>query len=188
MAVIMLLSNCPARPTNGSPCASSSAPGPSPMNISSAFGSPVPKTICLRPNLASLQRWQLGPMSSRMTRSCGSSIFTRGQIGFLCHILRVRRILICGGSKIVDKCLAEVVQSRTRINDASIQRAYAHFAIELQAFAECGLVCGIEGHLATDRGGHQCSVLRAQPDRRVQNFLCNVAAYSPPESRMCPLR
>ena len=38
MAAIMLLSSCPARPTNGSPCASSSAPGPSPTNISRAVG------------------------------------------------------------------------------------------------------------------------------------------------------
>ena len=34
---IIWVSNCPARPTNGMPCASSSAPGPSPTNTSGAF-------------------------------------------------------------------------------------------------------------------------------------------------------
>ena len=34
----------PAWPTNGRPVRSSSAPGPSPMNITPAFGSPSPKT------------------------------------------------------------------------------------------------------------------------------------------------
>src|SRR5437870_13569155 len=36
IALIILLSNWPARPTNGSPCSSSSAPGALPMNIKSA--------------------------------------------------------------------------------------------------------------------------------------------------------
>ena len=39
----MLLSSCPAWPTKGSPCASSSAPGPSPTNISRAVGRAVAK-------------------------------------------------------------------------------------------------------------------------------------------------
>ena len=47
----MLVSNCPERPTNGSPWMSSSAPGASPINIRSALGFPTPKTICLRPCL-----------------------------------------------------------------------------------------------------------------------------------------
>src|SRR5271165_5333524 len=68
MALIMLLSNWPARPTKGSPCTSSSAPGPSPTNIKSAQGLPTPKTICLRPCLCSLQRVQ-SPRSSRISLS-----------------------------------------------------------------------------------------------------------------------
>ena len=37
---IICVSSCPARPTNGMPCASSSAPGPSPTNTSGDFSSP----------------------------------------------------------------------------------------------------------------------------------------------------
>ena len=47
-----------------SPCWSSSKPGASPTNTSSAFGLPEPKTILVRFG-ASLHRWQ-SPMSSRM--------------------------------------------------------------------------------------------------------------------------
>src|SRR5918994_1807178 len=42
----------PARPTNGMPWRSSSAPGPSPTNTRSAPGSPSPKTTWLRPWVA----------------------------------------------------------------------------------------------------------------------------------------
>src|SRR5689334_17046460 len=45
---MILVSNCPALPTNGSPCASSSAPGASPTNIRSASGLPTPKTVWVR--------------------------------------------------------------------------------------------------------------------------------------------
>src|SRR5687767_12606785 len=38
----------PAAPTNGSPCASSSAPGASPTNIIAALMSPTPNTTFLR--------------------------------------------------------------------------------------------------------------------------------------------
>lgn len=40
--------SCPALPTKGRPCASSSAPGPSPMNINEVFSHPSPKTTELR--------------------------------------------------------------------------------------------------------------------------------------------
>ena len=40
-----LFMSCPAFPTKGIPCSSSSAPGPSPINIISAFLLPVPITI-----------------------------------------------------------------------------------------------------------------------------------------------
>ncbi len=45
---IMRVRSWPARPTNGTPCASSSAPGASPMNMIFASGEPSAKTVCLR--------------------------------------------------------------------------------------------------------------------------------------------
>ena len=48
MASMIFVMSWPERPTNGSPCLSSSAPGASPMNISSAERFPTPKTTCVR--------------------------------------------------------------------------------------------------------------------------------------------
>src|SRR5450756_2905743 len=45
---IIFVRSCPARPTNGTPCASSSAPGASPTNMIRAAGDPSAKTVCLR--------------------------------------------------------------------------------------------------------------------------------------------
>src|SRR5882724_12395746 len=45
---MIFVSNCPARPTNGSPCSSSSAPGASPTNMSCASMLPTPNTTFLR--------------------------------------------------------------------------------------------------------------------------------------------
>src|SRR6185436_6849439 len=45
---MIFVNSCPAAPTNGSPCASSSAPGASPTNISDAFVSPTPNTTFCR--------------------------------------------------------------------------------------------------------------------------------------------
>ena len=59
----------PARPTNGSPCASSSAPGASPTNINSARGLPTPKTTCVREATKCGQRVQ-----ERMTGRRESSV------------------------------------------------------------------------------------------------------------------
>ena len=59
---MILVSSCPARPTNGSPCRSSSSPGASPTNISDAVGLPTPNTTCRRPSVCSLQRVHAGPM------------------------------------------------------------------------------------------------------------------------------
>ena len=72
---MMSVSSCPARPTNASPCSSSSAPGPSPTNISSASGLPWPKTIVLRPP-ASRQRWQ-SPRSARTAARAARAIPAR---------------------------------------------------------------------------------------------------------------
>src|SRR5438552_3460245 len=55
MASIICVNSFPARPTNGNPCLSSSAPGPSPTNTSLAFALPSPNTILLRVE-CSLQR------------------------------------------------------------------------------------------------------------------------------------
>src|ERR1700743_2783554 len=72
MASSMELSNCPARPTNGSPLRSSSAPGASPTMSQSAVGLPTPNTVWVRVALK-LQRvhaatrarssWQFVPAS-----------------------------------------------------------------------------------------------------------------------------
>ena len=48
MVWMIFVSNWPALPTNGSPCSSSSAPGASPMNMSSALMFPTPNTTFLR--------------------------------------------------------------------------------------------------------------------------------------------
>jgi hypothetical protein len=42
------LSSWPARPTKGSPCRSSSAPGASPITMSRAARLPTPNTVCVR--------------------------------------------------------------------------------------------------------------------------------------------
>ena len=79
---ISRLSSFPARPTNGSPCSSSSAPGASPTKTSSAFGLPVPKTISLR-WFDSLQRRQ-SPRSARIRSresSCGATVGSSNRPG-----------------------------------------------------------------------------------------------------------
>jgi len=45
---MILVRSCPASPTKGSPCRSSSRPGPSPTKTNLACGFPDPKTICVR--------------------------------------------------------------------------------------------------------------------------------------------
>ena len=72
IASIIFVSSCPARPTNGIPWMSSSAPGASPTNIRSASGFPTPNTTCFRPSVCSLQRVQ-SPMSSRMGASSSAA-------------------------------------------------------------------------------------------------------------------
>src|SRR5262249_38607169 len=67
MASIIWVRSLPARPTKGRPCASSSAPGPSPTKTSLACGLPSPKTILLRV-VCSLQRVH-SPRSSRICKS-----------------------------------------------------------------------------------------------------------------------
>src|SRR5215813_932099 len=72
MASIIWVRSLPARPTKGRPCASSSAPGPSPTKTSSALGLPSAKTMFLRA-LWSLQRLQ-SPRSSRTFNSVSFEI------------------------------------------------------------------------------------------------------------------
>ncbi len=57
MARSIAFSNWPARPTNGSPCRSSSAPGASPITNRRASRRPTPNTVCVR-LLCSTQRVQ----------------------------------------------------------------------------------------------------------------------------------
>src|SRR5437867_9274604 len=45
---MIFVKSCPALPTNGSPCSSSSAPGASPTNISGECRSPTPNTTFFR--------------------------------------------------------------------------------------------------------------------------------------------
>src|SRR5204863_444639 len=74
IASIICVSSLPARPTNGNPWASSSAPGPSPTKTSSALGFPSPKTILCRV-LWSLQRVH-SPRFSRILSSVSSAILS----------------------------------------------------------------------------------------------------------------
>src|SRR6476620_4235864 len=67
-----LSSSCPERPTNGRPCLSSSAPGPSPTNNRSDDGSPVPNTTCVRPSSASLHLVQPSASSRRISKRVGT--------------------------------------------------------------------------------------------------------------------
>src|SRR5689334_6417378 len=53
----MRVRSWPARPTNGSPCLSSSSPGPSPTTMRRARACPEPKATFVR-LLQSLQSWQ----------------------------------------------------------------------------------------------------------------------------------
>ena len=77
MAPIHLSSICPARPTNGRPVSSSFWPGPSPMNISLAAGSPSPNTVWVRPSCSG---HFVQPTTSFWSRACSSSM-RRGSSG-----------------------------------------------------------------------------------------------------------
>ena len=68
----MRVNSCPAAPTNGSPCLSSWKPGPSPMNIRSASGSPTPKTTCVR--LWASRHFVQPDASAAAWRACGSRV------------------------------------------------------------------------------------------------------------------
>src|SRR5258708_7050784 len=72
MASIIWVKSFPARPTNGNPWASSSAPGPSPTKTSCAVALPSPKTILLRV-VCNLQRVH-SPRSARTTGSVSPAI------------------------------------------------------------------------------------------------------------------
>ena len=76
IASIICVSNFPARPTKGSPWASSSRPGPSPTKTRSALGLPSPKTILFLV-VCSLQRVH-SPRSSRILSSESSATLFEG--------------------------------------------------------------------------------------------------------------
>ena len=73
IASIIFVSSWPARPTNGTPCSSSSAPGASPTNISSAVGSADAEH-----DLPAAERVQLAAGAVADVRADGGQRFGRG--------------------------------------------------------------------------------------------------------------
>src|SRR5882724_2394139 len=65
---MILVSNWPALPTNGSPCSSSSAPGASPTNINGESTSPTPKTTFFR------DAARCGHLQQTRARACNSAM------------------------------------------------------------------------------------------------------------------
>ena len=76
--VIMSVSNWPARPTNGRPIRSSSAPGASPMNISRAVGLPSPKTVWVRVSARTVHFRQPATSSARACNTASRSSMGMG--------------------------------------------------------------------------------------------------------------
>ena len=69
--MIMSVRSCPARPTNGLPCRSSSAPGASPMNISRVSAGPVPKTVWVRVSARYAHLWHAATtVASESSSAC----------------------------------------------------------------------------------------------------------------------
>src|SRR5216117_1389781 len=65
---MILVSNWPALPTNGSPCSSSSAPGASPTNINGESTLPTPNTTFFRDAARCGHFWQT------IARACNSAM------------------------------------------------------------------------------------------------------------------
>src|SRR5258706_16004447 len=78
MAAIILSSSWPAAPTNGKPCSSSSAPGPSPTKHSPEEPLPRAKTAFLR-STCSAQRVQALTVSASTVRRVWRSSAARGE-------------------------------------------------------------------------------------------------------------
>jgi hypothetical protein len=86
-AASMLSRSLPACPTNGSPFASSSSPGPSPTNSHSARRSPTPGTVLLRErhsphavhDATSASNASQSSAAIRSRRAAGSSAATIGR-------------------------------------------------------------------------------------------------------------
>src|SRR5690606_20413589 len=75
IAAIMRSRSCPAAPTNGKPCASSSAPGPSPTKHTPELPVPRANTVCFRPAWSAQRshpRTVSASTSSARRRSAGS--------------------------------------------------------------------------------------------------------------------
>ena len=135
---MICVSSCPARPTNGSPCSSSSAPGPSPTNISVARRDCRRRTrYCVRP-LCSLQRVQ-SPISARIASETDAAA------------LRIR----CDGC-------AEVAVPPVRRADAPVARASVAPASDRRRVAASARrarsprrrdLCVVAQVLPRDRGG-----------------------------------
>ena len=89
MPSIICVSSCPARPTKGSPCASSSAPGPSPTNTSRACSFPEPNTIfdlcshSRQRRQSPISSWILSSVSSTGASGGSATSGTDGAVGTL---------------------------------------------------------------------------------------------------------
>ena len=105
---MILSNNCPALPTNGLPCVSSSAPGASPTNIMRADVLPSPGTAFLRSEPSS---------HLRHLRVCSaissSSLMTSGEQGgrILFHRLETRRALFDFFSSVLGLLWAEFAEA-----------------------------------------------------------------------------
>ena len=92
----MRSSSLPAAPTKGRPNLSSSPPGPSPINIILACGSPSPKTTCLAP-LCSGQRRHLRQSSLHSSRELMCKVFFNSGSSKTVHpipVLKLPRVII----------------------------------------------------------------------------------------------
>src|SRR2546427_13046207 len=68
---MIFVSNCPALPTNGSPCSSSSAPGASPTNINGESMAPTPNTTFFRDAARCGHFWQtIAPARNSAMATC----------------------------------------------------------------------------------------------------------------------
>ena len=98
MASSIALSNWPARPTNGSPCRSSSAPGASPITSHSARVLPTPKTVCVRVLHSSAQAVQPATRSRSTPQSPWAEAVSRSRMMASARELARRRCVgTCSG-------------------------------------------------------------------------------------------
>ena len=113
------------------------------MNISSACGSPVPKTICLRPSLRQLATLAVGADVVGDDLQQGGAIFAGGRwnVGFLSLAVSFQRELIRNFGKFTHELDAKIIDCLS-----AIEWPNAQLAIEVEALAKRGFGVGVEGH------------------------------------------